>query len=528
MSTKFTEENLDSLPPEAMKIIILNMQKQIEDLTQQVSLLVEQMKISNRQRYGTKSEATVYQPQLDLEFNEAEEHSDSGMPEPSDVEQIVPSYKRRVKTKGKKDEDLSKITDIREEKLEISEEELRDIFKDGYKRLPDEVYRKLEYHPAGFEVVEYHVSVYAGKDNQTIVKAKRPAELLRNSIATASLIAGIMNAKYTNALPLYRQEQGFSEINVNISRQTMANWIIRTSERYFSLLYERYKEELKKHHLIHADETPVEVTKDGRSTGTKSYMWVYRSAEAEEHPVILYDYRKTRSSEHPMEYLEGFRGVLVCDGYQAYHRLGKENTEITVANCWVHARRRFANIVKAMGRKGAKGSLAEAAVSQIAAIYHLDNQVAEMDSSEQLENRQKLIGPLVDTFFSWIRANQYKVAEKSETGKGFTYCLNQEKYLREFLNDASIPLDNNAAERANRPFTIGRKNWVMIDTISGAESSAMVYSIVQTAKANKLKTYEYLEYLLEEIPRHMDDRNLDFLEDLLPWSEKIPSKIRKN
>lgn len=126
-----------------------------------------------------------------------------------------------------------------------------------------------------------------------------------------------------------------------------------------------------------------------------------------------------------------------------------------------------------------------------------------------------------------MKEHRDHVPAKSETGEGFTYSLNQEAYLKAFLTDDSIPLDNSASERAIRPFTVGRKNWMMIDTEHGAKASAMIYSLVETAKANHLKPYEYLKHLLTEIPKHMDDTNTDFLANLLPWSENLPADCRK-
>lgn len=218
---------------------------------------------------------------------------------------------------------------------------------------------------------------------------------------------------------------------------------------------------------------------------------------------------------------------MVTDGYQVYHTLEKEMEDLKVAGCWSHARRRFADVVKTLGNEKSKGTLANDALRQIAAIYKIESILNDFSPEERKQQRQLTVKPLVDAFFVWLKENQSKVLPKSETGKGFTYCLNQEKYLRVFIDDGNVPADNNAAEQAIRGFCIGKANWHLIDTIDGAKASAIIYSIAETAKANHLKPYNYFEHLLTEIPKHMDDKNLEFLNDLLPWSEVLPDSCKK-
>ena len=164
-------------------------------------------------------------------------------------------------------------------------------------------------------------------------------------------------------------------------------------------------------------------------------------------------------------------------------------------------------------------------MKQIQAIYREEGKLNGISSDERLKQRQAVIKPLVDAFFAYLKT--IKVSRKDKFGDAVSYALNQEKYLRVFLRDGEVPIDNNASERAIRGFCIGKKNWQMIDTINGAKTSAIIYSVVETAKANNLKPFDYVQYLLEEIPKHMDDKDRSFLEDLLPWSEKLPERIRK-
>ena len=297
---------------------------------------------------------------------------------------------------------------------------------------------------------------------------------------------------------------------------------------YLSLLYDRLHQELYKANILQADETPVLVSKDGRPAGSRSYMWVYRTGKMyESNPIILYEYQKTRNTSHPREFLKGYSGTVVTDGYQVYHTLEKEREDLKIAGCWSHARRHFANVTKALGKEKAKGTLAEEALKRIAAIYKLENELQHLRAEERKQQRQLKIKPHVDAFFAWVKLHLLEVLPKSETAKGFTYYINQEKYLRVFLDDGNVPFDNNAAELAIRSFCIGKANWHLIDTIEGAKASAIIYSIAETAKANRLKPYNYFEHLPTEIPKHMDDKGLDFLDDLLPWSEKLPETCRR-
>ena len=192
-----------------------------------------------------------------------------------------------------------------------------------------------------------------------------------------------------------------------------------------------------------------------------------------------------------------------------------------------HSRRNFDEALKALSKARRNDSLAYLALKQIQAIYREEKKLAEESAAKRLKYRQVIIKPMVDAYFEWVKENLSKVSAKGKTHKGLSYCINQEKYLRIFLEDGEVPIDNNAAEQSIRGVCIGKKNWVMIDTIAGAESSAIIYSIAETAKANNLKPYDYFEYLLSEIPNHMDDKDLSFLEVLLPWSEKLPDHCRK-
>ena len=546
-------EKLNTLNKDALLIVVAALQSQLDsfksqlesanamlaDNNRQIELLTEQIRIMNQRQFGKKSESGLsdIEGQLSLfdAFNEAEHLADKNAAEPEITEVIISSYKRS-KTKGKRDADLDGLpARIIEHKL--SKEELAEKFPEGYKELPVEIYKRLHIIPETFIVDEHHVHVYASKDNSgVIVKAPRSVDLFRNSIATAALLASIINGKYVNALPLERQSRTFKTNGINISSNTMANWVIKGTDSYLSLIYDRLHELIYNSKVIHADETPAKVMRiDDKKIvgGKKTYMWVYRNRpDKRSSPIVLFDWQPSRRTDHPREFLKDFSGTVVTDGYQVYHTLGKERPDLNIAGCWIHARRPYAEFIKSVGLQAAKGSIAQEAYDMITEIMHMDNGYDDLSPRDRKMQRQLHLKEKVDDYFAWVKVKYDQVTRNSSIGKALAYSINQEEYLRKFLDDGNIPMDNNYAEQAIRPFTLGRKNFVIIESDKGAKASAVLYSLVETAKANQLNTYKYFELLLTEIPKHMEDKNLRFLDDLMPWSKRVqkecPSMYKKS
>ena len=514
--------------------------KTIAAIKEQIDILTQEVQLLRLQRYGRKSEMSVTESmengQLVIDeireiiFNEAEAAVDA---EEKEQKTTVKEYTRTTRPKGKQAEDLSKLRKEIQH-FTIDEEKLNEMFPNGYRELPEDISSRIECIPAEYYVAEYHIHVYCDKDdNSHIIRAEAPKKLFGKGLASPSLVAGVLNAKYTNAVPFYRVEQEFERNDVPVTRQNMATWAVMASERFFSLIADRLHELMFSHRVIHSDETPTLVTKDGRKAGAKSYMWVYCSNIYDPHRIVIFDYQKTRHHKHPEKFLKDFSGIVVTDGYEVYHKLARLRPgEITIAGCWVHLNRKFKDALKGLGKSGKNtvaGSIAQEAADRIGEIFDLDNKLDNVTAEQRLKVRQEKIKPKVDEFFEWIKAHRSDVTLKSLTGKAITYCLNQESYLKVFLEHGDVPMENNTAERAIRPFCIGKKNWVMSDTIHGAESSAIIYSIVETAKANDLKPYEYMKHLLEEIPKRLEYSytGKDFIDDLLPWSETLPAECRK-
>lgn len=539
MAVNYTEEQLNNVDKPFLIQLLLQQQEQLNALTKELhasnekmQLLMEQVILGKQSRFGRSSEKMEDTSQICfceadgtiVFFNEAEAVCDLNEAEPDALELKSPKQPKR---KGKKEADLSGLA-VRRIDHYLSEEELEAEFgAKGWKQLPDAISRKYHFVPAKAEVEEHHIGVYASKTDEHMLKADHPKALLHGSLAPPSLAAAIINGKYVNAVPLYRLEQEFQRYSLQITRQNMANWCIRLAEEYLSVLYDHLHKELYSYHVIQADETPVLVNHDGRKAGSKSWMRVYRSGHlCQDRQIVLYEYQQTRNASHPREFLKGYDGICVTDGYQVCHTLEKELEELTIAGCWVHCRRRFDEALKLIPKSYQKESNAFLLMKQIQAIYREEGKLTDFTSDERLKQRQVVIKPLVDAFFVYLKT--INVSKKDKFGDAVGYALNQEKYLRVFLTDGDVPIDNNASERAIRGFCIGKKNWQMIDTINGARTSAIIYSIVETAKANNLRPFNYVQHLLEEIPKHMDDRDCSFLEELLPWSKKLPAEICKS
>jgi len=537
MAEIYTKEQLNNLSQEDLVQTILTMQehlevmqKNYESLDHTMQLMLEQLADAKRHRFGRSSEQLEDNGQLTLAeldssyaiFNEAEVLYDS----PDEEEETVKP--RGKKKKGKREEDLKDLP-VEVISHQMSEKDLKEFFGDEeYKQLPDEIQRRYVYHPAKVCVEEHHIEVYSGKESERMIKATHPKALLKGSLVSSSLMAGIINGKYVNALPFYRLEKTFQNDGVNVTRKAMADWSVKVSERYLSLLYDRIRDYLIQTPILQADETPVLVNKDGRDAGSKSYMWVYRTGRFDtKHPIILYEYQKTRKADHPREFLKNFSGVCVTDGYQVYHTLEGERQDLTIAGCWAHARRRYDEALKALPKDKRKDCLANTALKMIRAIYKANEAFDAFPPEERLQKRQTIVKPLVEAYFAWVKENHSKVLKGTKTEKGMQYSINQEKYLKTFLDYPDVPMDNNAAEQSIKSFCVGKKNWLFCDTLSGAKSSAIIYSIVETAKANNLKVYEYINHILSVLPEHMEDTDYSFIDDLLPWSEKIPEECKK-
>ena len=538
MAQKHTLEELNNCSREELITIVLMMQGQLDTLNDNIEKLIEQVRIANNYRFGKHTETLKsIEGQLSF-FDEAEAACDEPFGEPS-AEEVLPA-KHRAKKKGQRDIDLKDFPEEILSTYSVSEEQLDAFYgKGNWRRMPDETYKRLRHEPESWTVEIHTVEVYVGTDGDhqdEFLRGNRPKDLLRNSIVTSSLLASILNVKYVNSSALHRIEQEFQRNGVNISRQTMSNWIVKCSQMYFTPFVERMKQELLSLHVTQSDETPTQVIADSDHPNSKCYMWVHRSGEFyTRRPIVIYEYQKGRDHQKPLDFYKDYKGILVTDSLQQYHLVDKKLADVTNANCWAHARRDFADAVKAADKKdpsSVRQSAAYQALQKIAEFYNADTELKGLSSKERLQKRQELIKPMVEEFFAWVKqqASDCTVPPKSKTGHGLNFVINQEKYLRVFLEDGDVPIDNSASERAIRTFCLSKKNWMFHYTAKGASASAMVYSISETAKLNNLRPYYYFKYILTELPELCDERgNIDptKLDYLMPWSDSLLDECRK-
>ena len=539
MAGKHTLGELNNLSREELITIILGMQGQLDALNENIEKLIEQVRLANQHRFGRHTETIKsIEGQLSF-FDEADALYNPLVQEP-DVEDVLPRKAKKKKAKGQREEDLRDFPEDIIPTHTVSREALDAFYGEGnWRQMPSETYKRLRHEPESWTVEVHTVDVFVGTDGEhqdEFMRGDRPKDLFRGSIATPSLVASILNVKYVNSAPLHRIEQEFSRNGVNISRQTMSNWVIGSANRYFAPLVECMKQELLKLPVTQSDETPTQVIRDDRNPGSKSYMWVHRSGEFyTERPVVIYEYQNGRNHELPLAFYQDYEGILVTDGLSQYHLIEKKLPGLTNANCWAHARRDYADAIKIAEKSNpnaVRRSVAYQALSRISQIYNLEGALKDLSAEERLKERQNTIKPLVEEYFAWVKAQleNTTVPPKGKTAEGLKYSINQEKYLKVFLTDGNVPIDNSASERAIRTFCIGKKNWMFHDSVMGAQASAIIYSISETAKLNNLRPYYYFKYLLTELPKLCDEKgNIDSakLIPLLPWAKELPAECRK-
>ena len=513
-------ENMVENLTEAIKTID-ELKKENISLKTLVKYYEEQIRLLQQKRYGKSSEKT--DPRQMLLFDEAETEADHRKPEPT-LEQIT--YVRRKRT-GKKEEDLSGLP--AEKVVHTIPEEERICPECGgvmHVMGHSEPRREIEIIPAQVKVTEHVREIYACRNcehNGTsvpIIKAPMPEPVIKGSAASPSSVAHIMVQKYVNAVPLYRQEMDFIANGFTLSRQTMANWMIYCVEHWLKPLYELMKSFLMKEEVLHADETVLQVLHEpGRASRTNSYMWLYMTAIYATLQIVLYEYQETRSSSHPKRFLENFNGFLHSDGYSAYHTLPPR---ITVCGCWAHARRMFADALKAAPPDERSGAASQTGLDFCNRLFALEREYDKecLTPEERFQARLERSKPVSDALFAW--AGSVSALPKSVLGKALHYLFEQRPYLENVYKDGRLDLSNNRAERSIKPFVIGRKNWMFSASPKGANASAVIYSIIETAKMNKLKPFEYLKHIFETMPNITSDKYCD----LLPWSEALPERCK--
>ena len=488
--------------------------KQLQESAAREAVQKEQIEYLTNKLFGRSSEKSskIADGQLSL-FDEAEQEADPEEPEPA-LETKVREHTRKAKQTYRE-----KLCGIPVEEVVIGiPEEDRICPECGSRMEPIGncfIRNELQYIPAQVKLFRYmgtHCSCpeCRKRGETTILKPEISPALMNHSLASPSSVAWTMYQKYANGLPLYRQEKDWKQYGVELSRTTLANWIIQCGKQYFEPVYDYFHRKLLERKFVMADETRVQVLKEpGRTAEAQSFMWLFRSGEDEEHPIILYKYAPTRSGMVPEEFLKGFSGYLECDGYGGYNHL----PDIRRCACYAHIRRYFADAIP----KGSEKDLSDPAVQGVkycSELFECERRAKELSFEQRKEYRLKHAKPVIDAFAGWL--GKQAPAAGSRLDKAVKYTLRQEKYLYTYLEDGRCSLSNNLSENSIRPFTVGRKNWLFSDSVKGAEASSIVYTMVEMAKANNVSVFHYLNYLLYCRPAlGMTDEEY---ESLAPWS----------
>lgn len=503
--------------------------KEIQQLKNEIAFLKGVISNRNRKIFGASSEQ-VDANQLSL-FNEAEKHSDSKVEEPT-LEEIT--YKRAKKSNytGKKDNLANLERVVIEHKLEGEDLKCKecgeDLLEIGIKSKKE----IIKYVPAKLIVEEHIMYSYACKSceketgESNIISTEAPKTIFYNSMASNELIAHTLILKYQHAIPLYRQESYFNMMGATLSRQTLCNWTMSAATA-LEPIYKHMKKELLSRKYINADETTLKVINDnGKDSKTKKYMWLYMSNIGSK-PVILYDYQSTRSSSCPKNFLGDFKGFLQTDGYSGYNSV----SEATRLYCLAHIRRYFHNIIVDLDEEALKSSRGVIGFNYCEQIYKLEKELRETYSSDEnyydirFKIRAEKLAPIIDNFIDYVETEIKDALPRSPLGKALDYAKKHLPGLKNVLLDGCLEVDNNGAERAIKPFVIGRKNFLFANTAKGATASSNIYSIVETAKANNLVVERYLVYLFNNL-LNIDIKDSEALENLMPWSDKIPENMK--
>ena len=511
---------------------ITDLKETIKDLKETIAGLQETLNEFQRKLFGTSSEKTKQDGKTEDEKSE------------ETVTTTVKSHTRTTRKAKATREDQYGNLPIRKEVIPLSEEDKHCPYCNSLMEYVTETFvrEELRITPAKVERIHYYQEKWqcpeCKKDGDgTFAESKTPTALIPHSPASPSIVAYVAMEKIGLAMPYYRQEFLMQQLGFTLPRETMANWIIYVAENYFYPIYDRLHEELLKRDLVHADETTCQVLREkGRTAEQTSYMWLYTTGNDALTPIVLYDYQPSRKGSCAQNFLEGFHGLVQCDGYQGYNKL----EDVILVCCLAHARRKFFESIPPARRKrlklldinsdvavedidlpdeeDAKQLLpAEIGLLYCNKLFYLEHTLKDLDSEERKQKRAVLEQPVWDQFWNWL--DTLHPTGGSKLGKAVIYAQNHHETLMNYLLDGRCEISNNRAERRAKSYAIGRKAFLFHTSEAGAGASAVMYSIVETAKANNLNIFQYLYTVLLYMPDYTNSSA--GIEQLMPWSEFI-------
>ena len=511
---------------------LVRIREENDNLKKSVAKLSEQNAKLNQKVFGRQSEKMDHlddDPVTEDPLAEDAEESEPDFPTKEDNERETESrhiHSGHRKKRPRRGINVSGLPSDHRYLIDI--DQLNEIYGPGWEIVNWHTSRKVERIEELYYVEYTHVPVIKGADG-TLASIPFDSVLRKYSLATSSLVASIMYKKISLGLPLYRIETDLGAKGFPLTRKTMSNWMVYFSLTLFGPVYDYMWEQLLQCPYTQHDETTVQVLHDGRSAGRKSYMWAHMTSELwEGQPIIVFSYEKTRKADHLREFFPDYSGTMTSDAYSGYSTFAAEHPEtITLSGCLMHARRPLANSMKLAGSgrmtEEKKAALPEYPLLQILGkIFALETEFKDLSAAERKEQRDQHVSPLLKEYFQIIHELDPESPEyREEMKKGIWYSRNHEAELSRFLEDGHIPCDNGAAERHIRSFACGRKAWLFCNTVEGAKTLAILFTLVETAKANQANVYYYLKYLLDSMPAHMNGTDRSFLPDMMPWSEEF-------
>ena len=379
------------------------------------------------------------------------------------------------------------------------------------KRMGEDISEKLDYIPGIFTVERHVRGKWVCESCETLTQAAVPPQIIDKGIPTSGLLAQVLVAKYSDHLPLYRQENIFAQAGVEIARSTLADWVGRCGLALQPLV-DAMRASLHQQAVLHADETPVAMLSPGKKATHKAYVWAYTSTPFADINAVVYDFAPNRAGENARRFLQSWKGKLICDdfsGYKASFRNG-----ITEIGCMAHARRKFFDLHAAN-----QSTLAEYVLEQISLLYRIEQQVKELSDTERQGIRQAQSKPILDHLHQWLMLQRQKVPDGSGIAKAIDYSLKRWEALTRYCEDGAVPIDNNRVENQMRPWALGRGNWLFAGSLRSGQRAANVMSLIQSAKLNGHDPYAYLKEVLTRLPTQKNNR----LDELLPhnWNGSV-------
>lgn len=503
------------------KQLVEKLENHITTLETEIKRLNETVDFLTKKIYGRSSEKTsvLNKDQMSI-FDEVEIEADPKAPEP-DLQEVKNHYRKRHP--GKRAELLKNLPRLKRLCSLPEDDRFCEICGDDLISVGEEFVRtELEFIPAKVRVIDYYRESFECRTCRKngypyMENAPVPSSVIQHSMASPSTVAWIMHQKFVNAMPLYRQEKEWKMLDIKLGRSTMSNWLIVSTRDWLMPLVDLMHKKLLTESHLHADETTVQVlNEESRKNTTKSYMWVYGTGKNSPIPIRIFEYQPGRSGKYPQKFLKGFTGYITTDAYAGYNKV----PGITRCLCWAHLRRKFSDALP-KNLKDPSATYPSKGIAFCNKLFDIEEELAALSSIERKKKRLELEKPVLDAFWSWVEStlSSGRMLPKGKLATALNYAMNHREGFMNYLLDGDCVLSNNLAENSIRPFTLGRKNWLFSGSPKGAKTSAAIYSIIETAKANGLVPYKYLNFIFEELPGVIFGEHPEFLEDYLPWNE---------